>query len=320
MMVNYSKTAIAVGSAKEALLYFDKIIPVNLVLDFIGPMSRGERLIFPEYFHEVIPQNLRDNLQFLHGLADVNPAMHNFMRKYIQTKFHLKPEIVGLSYEEYDSVERIAAEMFFSFVDNFGLKALPLDCGGDFSADEEPDQTESVISLATLDLVDASSCSWEQINEFRRDEEAQDKLRRLRLFAYENYSGKSKDYIEDDILKRIADYDEAVKQWGFETTQGAVNMLLNSKIVGGALTGSLVSTLVGAPTLAVATAVSGSILEIGRIALEVTKQRFALHKLIRENPVSYISYARSKLGSPNSVQDNVVADAMQQHRSDRWIS
>jgi hypothetical protein len=49
----------------------------------------------------------------------------------------------------------------------------------------------------------------------------------------------------------------------------------------------------------VATAAGGGVLEIGRIALEVSKQRFALRKLIAENPVSYISHVRSKLGNPN---------------------
>ena len=72
-------------------------------------------------------------------------------------------------------------------------------------------------------------------------------------------------------------------------------MLLNSKMLAGALGGSLVSTLFGAPAVAVATAVGGVSLEIGRIALEVGRQQFALRKLMTENPVSYISHARSIL-------------------------
>jgi hypothetical protein len=47
--------------------------------------------------------------------------------------------------------------------------------------------------------------------------------------------------------------------------------------------------------MAVVAAVSGGTLEIGRITLEITKQRLALRSLMRENPVSFISYAREKL-------------------------
>jgi hypothetical protein len=192
-------------------------------------------------------------------------------------------------------------EAFTSFVADFGLEALPVDCYGNLFSEKDGVQSEFVIRLASLRLVDVRRCSWEHLLEFRRDNEARDKLRRLRLFAYENYAGKSKDYVEDDILKRIADYDEAVKQWGLETTQSALNMLLTSKIVGEVSAGSLVSTFFGAPTLAAAAAVGGSaLLEIGRIALEVSKQRLALRKLAAGNPVSYISHVRSKLGNSNN--------------------
>ncbi|MGI8569331.1 MAG: hypothetical protein ACR2KT_09830 [Methylocella sp.] len=204
------------------------------------------------------------------------------MRKIAIAKFGFPPKIDDLSDGDYAEIEEVAARALYGFVDDFGLKALPLDCPGNLFSEEDADQSEIVISLASLRLVDASCCSWEQILEFRRDGEARDKLRRLRLFAYDNYAGKSKDYVEDDILKRIADYDEAAKQWGFETTLSALNMLL-------------VSTFFGAPSVAVATAVGGGVLEIGRLALDVTKQRFALRRLIRENPVSYISHVRSQL-------------------------
>ena len=94
---------------------------------------------------------------------------------------------------------------------------------------------------------------------------------------------------------KISDYDEAVRKWGFETKYAAFTMLLSSKTLAGALTGSLISTLFGAPVPALASAAVGMGLEIGRIVLEVSKQRFALRSLMAESPVCYISQARSKL-------------------------
>ena len=86
-----------------------------------------------------------------------------------------------------------------------------------------------------------------------------------------------------------------MRKWGFDTKYAAFTMLLNSKTLAGALTGSLVSTLLGAPLTALGSAFVGVSLEIGHIVLEVKKQRFVLRSLMAENPVCYISEARSKL-------------------------
>jgi hypothetical protein len=301
MMVRYANTAIVFGSVREAPLYFDHVIPVNISWDIAQVATKFGSWDLPRNFRdEILSPELSRDPQFCKKLVTVNNAVYDFQRIMVK-KFGFPPKIDFLSDALSDadcaSIGETAAKEFFSLVGDFGLKGLPLDGAGDLFCEDDADQSEVVITLPSLSLVDVSHCSWEQIFEFRRDDEAHDKLRRLRLFAYENYAGKSKDYVEDDILNRIADYDRVVKQWGFETIQSALNMLLNSKIMGGTLTGSLVSTLFGAPTLAVATAVGGGVLEIGRIALEVSKQRFALRKLTAENPVSYISHIRSKFKS-----------------------
>jgi hypothetical protein len=208
-----------------------------------------------------------------------------------------------MSNAEYAAIEDTAVGAFYRFVDEFNLGGLPLDCGGGVPSGDEGPTGESIISLASLDLVDAEQASWDQIVEFRRDEEARAKLRRLRLFAYEKYQGKSLEFVKDDIETKIEDYDAAVKKWGFETAQGAINMLLTSKVIGGALAGSLISTLLGSPTMAVVAAASGSLLEIGHVTVEIAKQRLALKTLMRENPVSFISYAREHLDNAHRGSD-----------------
>jgi hypothetical protein len=63
----------------------------------------------------------------------------------------------------------------------------------------------------------------------------------------------------------------------------------------------LFSAVSSKPIPAIASAAIGLGLEAGRIIFEVGKQRFALRDLMTENPICYISEARSTL-SP-SAQD-----------------
>jgi hypothetical protein len=305
-MAVYANTAITFGNLKGPLIYYDHVVPV-----FYGGMgalphifeamhlgSWGEPLpdVLPIGFGvpDVYPPALRDNADFHDRLWLVNGYVAYLAIRATASK----SEVDWRSDEENAWSYKRATTAFYEFVNEFSLGKLPLDFGNRVKSqvsDESEPESDTVISLASLDLIDTERASWEQIREFRRDIEAHDKLRRLRLFAYANYQGKSKDFVEDDILTRIADYEAAVKKWGFETAQGALNMLLTSKVIGGALAGSLVSTLFGAPTIAVVAAASGGALEVGRISLEITKQRLALRSLMRENPVSFISYAREKL-------------------------
>jgi hypothetical protein len=134
--------------------------------------------------------------------------------------------------------------------------------------------------------------------EFRRDIDSVNKLRRLRLFACDNYAGKSKEYVEDDILNRIAEHDEAVRKWAFETKTGAVSALLNSRLVRGGLAGSLISALCGKEGIAVATAAAGVLIELASVTIQLARQRFALREMMEHNPVSYISSAISTLRTP----------------------
>jgi len=59
--------------------------------------------------------------------------------------------------------------------------------------------------ISGISLIDAEHADWEQIISLREDSDSKEALRRFRLFTFDNYRGKSKSYIEDDIAKRIAD-------------------------------------------------------------------------------------------------------------------
>lgn len=309
-MPAYSNTALAFGDLKDAVLYFDHIIPVNIGLELLPEgMRLYSQVKVPDNAQEelgraldevavldLLPPNLRWNSEFLNEFSEVNAATTRWTTEMVLNegakKFDLPPRC---SADEMEALARNAANKFYSFVRRRNLWDLPMDNGESVVGDEPDAKSELVLCLPSLQLIDTEGCTWRQLHEFRRDEQSRDKLRRLRLFAYTNYMGKPKAYIEDDIHTRIADYKDAVKTWGFQTAEGAINVALTSKVLHGALAGTLVSALCGAPTLAAISAAVGSSIEIGRIAIEVSKQRLALQRLMRENPVSYISIARDKL-------------------------
>ena len=137
----------------------------------------------------------------------------------------------------------------------------------------------------------------EQLLEFRRDPEAKLKLRRFRLFAYENYVGKGQAFIEDDLAVRLDDYNAVVKKWGFETAAATFTSLIDSDLIKGGIAGSFLTAYLHEPSLAVASALLATGATIGKIAVEVGKRRFALRELSSGSPVSYVSYAKEKLES-----------------------
>lgn len=294
--MQYHKTAISIGCTTEAALYFDYVIPVRLFTEVFSKLKKFD----PEpgwFTDDLCPNYLRGNNHFLRQLGELNAKVMNFLIKKRNQDLSLPPHIVGLTIEEYADIEDSMVRSYFEFLEEFGLTDAPviLPDGSTMSESGEPN-ADVVIALGTLRLIDSSQASWEQVTELRRDPEARGKLRRLRLFASENYGSKSRAFIEDDLLRRIDDYEEQVRRWGFETKQSVLTMLLTSKYLAGALSGSLISTLFGAPAAAVASAVGGALIEIGRVSLEVSRRRFMLRNALRDNPISYIVDAKDKFG------------------------
>jgi hypothetical protein len=161
-----------------------------------------------------------------------------------------------------------------------------------FASDEEADIS---LTVASLKLIDTDACEWDRLLEFRKDTEAMGKLRRLRIFAYENYRGKSRDFIEDDIHTRILDYERAAKKWGFTTATGAINTLFDSKLIAGGVAGSFLTAYLQEPLLAIAGMIGTAGIAIAKVGIEFGKQKLERAEIMATNPVSYISYARQRL-------------------------
>ena len=296
-MEHYHRNAIAFNDLKNAALYFDGLVPVSIIYEIL---IEEENWLPPEgLFRSLLPQGLASK-QFAVALGEVN------LRAYAIAEIAAKRKLKFESTEDADltpEFDRLAKEFvtaFLSFVQTFGLGnwplALDLENNSGSMLNDEVEEPSSLLTISLLRLVDASQASWEHIAEIRKDAIARERLRRLRLFAFENYSGKSRAFVEDDLLSRISDYEASAKEWGLGTVQGTLSLVLNSKLAAGALAGSFVSALFGQPIAALIAGATGATLEVTGVVLELERRRLGLQSLARENPVSYISYMREHVG------------------------
>lgn len=307
----YEHSAVALGDLKNAVLYFDEVVPVDLGIEWLlgqiavetGRMDldrfRAAFRDLMEHMLHILPQRFRGNAEFGEHLLRVNNAMYNVWAKKIIRRFDLSPCLPGVSNDEYQRIDDYAPEAYFQFIYKFGLAGWPLAAAEgpilNAAVDSEPGHSSALVTLSGLNLLSARDAPWEQVLELRRDAEARRRLRRLRLFAYENYAGKSKAFIEDDILSRIEDYELVTRRLGLERVQGALSVVANSKLTAGALAGTLVSAFLGEPLPVLIASGATIAFEVGRFALELRRQTLVSDEVARSSPVSFITYGKNLL-------------------------
>lgn len=147
------------------------------------------------------------------------------------------------------------------------------------------DQQDPVITLTGIELINATTASWEQIIEIRSDLEARLKLQRLRAFLTKNYLGKTRTYIEDDLARALADYDQARRKHGFDTVVSSISVLLDSGNLQAAIAAGIGAALFGGPWVGLSSAVA---VEVGKAAIEVSKRRRAVIDWKASHELAYI--------------------------------
>jgi hypothetical protein len=130
-----------------------------------------------------------------------------------------------------------------------------------------------MLTISGFELIDTKNATLEQIEAFREDPLARQKLRQLRLFALNDYSGKSPSYIQDDLLSKLDAYQREAKHWSFDTKRAAISMLFNSKFIAGGVGLSLIGALLQQPLISAASLSVGTLAEFGNIALEVSRMK-----------------------------------------------
>lgn len=148
------------------------------------------------------------------------------------------------------------------------------------------DGEEPIIKILNLPIIDRSKITWKQVLELRSDKKSRNKLRRFLLFLHDSYEGKSKEFIEDDILTRLEDFKSTCKDYQFDIILAPIESLIKAKNVLAAATAAIGAAYLGADfNYALAAGVS---LEIGGMFIEIAKKTSLLHRLKRDHDMTYL--------------------------------
>lgn len=295
-------TAIAYSNVAEAALYFDHVVPISVFLDNAlrffqasTPEEAAERAhlaaapqglldgLLPPHLRYVA--SFRDDLRLLYD--DGSETLIRWAENVVARKV-TEPRLLG-----FDDWLQASAQI----IERYGLSDCPIVIHPDVLPQLSSAEGVSygfAATLCSLHLIDADKLSWDVVRELRQDEASRQKLRRLRMFFAHSYTGRDKSFIEDDLLTRIEDYENVVRDWQLETRQQAISMLLTSKWLGGAVGGSLFAALTGSTVTAIMSAIGGITIELGHVVVELGRQRHVLRKFVRDNPISYIVDAKRR--------------------------
>ncbi|WP_148280240.1 hypothetical protein [Rubrivivax gelatinosus] len=168
-------------------------------------------------------------------------------------------------------------------VQNFSV-ALPTAVGGN--------EADPSLMLSNLQLIDAASADWRQILDVRKDDTSRRKLARLRLFLHEDFQGKPATFIEDDLLRRVEDYELTTKKFGFTTLTSSLGMLLDAKSLQASAGAGVLAGFFGGIEVGL---LSAAAIELGKVALNVAEKRHDMKHWQSGHEMAYVFETRNRL-------------------------
>jgi hypothetical protein len=311
-MSNTDRSIISFGSVREAAVYFPGVIPLGVVSealqDDVARQVADSKFSPNNLIRTLLPPQFSKNDEFVEAVWAINKEslldrLHHQTLVWSDDQFNAvygdTARKFGFSRSDTAKAALLEQKRTRKLLRDYKLSSVATDRISDHLSDNDGER-DVIFQIASLKLLDVQNTKWEQIIEFRNDKVAQEKLRKFRLFALQNYSGKSKSFVEDSILSQLSDYHEQIKVWGFETRLGTLATAISSKTFGAAMAGSFVSLLADKPAASILAAGSGVVVEVGKIGVEVVRRRLGLRKIMRENPVSFFDYANKKLSPPGA--------------------
>jgi len=280
-------TVVAFSGAKQAALYCEHVVPLELT-ELIPVRDSGEVQMF-DILQQVLPISLVNS----NWPRSVHPGFMHFTSRYLVAfpwSLGIQSLPAGETFEQRAQKHLPQLQLDVANV----LSSISEPVGGVLGLDPlaHPSNTTDDVSfqLAGLNLIDVSRVSWKHLLEFRRDAESRRKLQNLRLFFHEKFDGKSKTYVTDALSLAIQKHDDTVKKWGFETVVAGLESVFSSKSLT-ALGAGTVTIALGAP-IAVGAAIAG-VFEIGAVSLKIVTKRRGLAEFRRFDPVSFLIDARN---------------------------
>lgn len=286
MEYNRTKILACIDNTKDACLYFDNVIPLNLA--HVIPWENNDDLEAHQILQKVLPPTLLDNSHQL-GLSAATLS-------YLEAYVNVFPISIGVEAGTKEEMDKRARHFFPTLLkrqdEMFATLTEPVDtifgAGGNESNDKSGKEDPALI-LTGLKLVDTSEIKWRHILEIKKDKESISKLRRLRTFVYENYKNESSAFIQDDLLNRIEVYETTAKQLGLKSTDSTFKIIFSSGSLIASTAATIATALSGAPvTIPLSLGVSTAFM-LGNIGLELRSHKRDLYKFKQENPVTYLA-------------------------------
>jgi len=310
-----SSTVLCFENFKEAALYFDRVLPLNMGR-MRGDPEVGDILVgYPEEVPSAALSHLVDGIEGdTVSYSHATRVMGLFAEKWVEFAKQVDPyaklwmpnkhnaDSADNLRNQYHRLQRAyfsdtsipgrssVREAFRSYATKVGFGnfcvAIP---PRPFEASAQCDPS---ITLSRLNLVDASQAEWRQIIELRKDVQSHRKLARLRLFIHNNYSGCSFSYIEDDLSRRLDEYEQVTKKFGLKTTLSSLSMLLDAKALQASAGAGLVGGLFGSPLLGLTAAAA---VEIGKVAINIAEKHHDLKDWQAGHDLAFIFDAKKAL-------------------------
>jgi len=267
--------AISCDEHKLASLFFDRVIPVGL-----SSYSVPKSICFDKLWDWVGDPKLREDIQ-RHGLES-------------EIKLGFESELEETNDTALDNFYM----GFIRFVtDKYSFNAVPLFKKSTLYHDTYANGNKDVLDLSIIDapIIDPSKLEWDQILEVRKDKNFKHKLRRFRFMLCDNYQDKDPQYIREHLIMKVLDYEEACKKHGLELIVSSLSQLLDSKSLLGTLGLTATSILMGEPAFASTTAITGAILEFGKISLHVAKKKLEFASAKERSAIAILIELRTKM-------------------------
>src|SRR5258708_11075657 len=155
-----------------------------------------------------------------------------------------------------------------------------------------------LIGISEVPLVNVSNATWEQIEEFKRDEKSGLAFKKLKRFLHDHYLSKDIEYIRDDLTLRIDQFHKASAKHGFETKIGHLKALVKSKFLLGGVLAGLIALTFGhgeiSKILASSSFFAGGVAEVAERLLSIRAAQYDLKYQAEEHELAYILKAEEK--------------------------
>jgi hypothetical protein len=160
---------------------------------------------------------------------------------------------------------------------------------------KEGDRDIIIAVLNDLEIADEKQLTWEQVVEFRKDEDNRRKYKRFLRWLDKEMVGKSQKFIEDEIAIKIDDYERALKKYGIKTILGTIEEGLDGKYLLGASNVSSSMIFAGHPVLGI---LLGGGLVVGKISIKLIQIKLGFDDIERgaNSEISWVYEVKESSG------------------------